>query len=130
MFWEFPPVDWPILYQAGPRNSDGKTSQNLATDNMLCSVQLRKIATLKLKLRRERGLLNTSRVDLCPLQLGRHLAVLAVELQDVVDPLAVAPRHHLHRVLEALAHVDVHHLGAKALHCVTLHLPTPCKTSP
>ena len=50
-------------------------------------------------------------VDLCALQLGGELEVLAVELQDVVDPLAVAPRHHLHRVLEPLAHVDVHHLA-------------------
>ena len=58
--------------------------------------------------RRRRPLL---RVDLGALQLGGHPAVLAVVLQHVVDPLAVLAGHHLHSVLEALAHVDVHHLA-------------------
>ena len=44
MFWEVPPADWLILLlpsaQAGPRNSHGKTEQNLVTDRMPHSVNM------------------------------------------------------------------------------------------
>ncbi len=49
------------------------------------------------------------RVDFGAFEFARDAAVFAVELQEVVDPVAVAAAHHLHGDAKPLAHVDVHH---------------------